>query len=71
MSYIGPLTQDLLETCSKELKKKETKDKIMKNLIDPIVSEFFKRYSIYILCFMITHIITIVLLIYIIYSIKK
>jgi len=71
MSYIGPLTKDILETCAKELKKKETKDKIMKNVIDPVVSEFFRRYSAYISCFMFIHIITILLLIYIIYILKK
>lgn len=71
MSYIGPLTQDLLEACTKEIKKKETKEKIMKNLIDPLVNEFFKRYSMYVTCFMFIHIITIILLIYIIYIIKK
>jgi len=71
MDYIGPLSKDLLEVCTRELKKKETKDKIMKNVFDPIVNEFVKRYSAYISCFMFVHIITILLLIYIIYSIKK
>lgn len=71
MSYIGPFTKDLLNTCANELKKKETKEKIMKNLIDPVVNEFFKRYSMYISCFMFIHMIIIILLIYIIYSIKK
>lgn len=71
MDYIGPLTKDILDTCTKELKKKETKDKIMKNVFDPIVNEFFRRYSAYISCFMFVHIITIILLIYIIYIIKK
>jgi len=71
MSYIGPVTKDLIDACSKELKKKETKDKIMKNVLDPIVNEIFRRYSAYISCFMFIHIITIILLIYIIYSLKK
>ena len=71
MSYIGPLTQDLLNSCYKELKKKETKEKIMTNLIDPVVSEFTRRYSGYIRAFAFIHVITIILLIYIIYSIKK
>ena len=71
MSYIGPLTRDIIETCSKELKKKEIKEKIMTNLIDPVVSEFFSRYYPYITCFMFIHMIIIVLLIYIIYTIQK
>lgn len=71
MSYIGPLTKEILETCGKELKKKETKDKIMKYAIDPIVNEFFRRYSAYISCFMFIHMIIIILLIYIIYNLKN
>jgi hypothetical protein len=71
MSYLGPLTKDLLETCAKELKKKETKDKIMKNVIDPVVNEVFRRYSAHISCFMFIHIITLLLLFYIIYNLKK
>ncbi len=71
MSYIGPLTKDILETCAKELKKKENKDKIMKNIIDPIVSEFFRRYSKYIFCYVLIHIIILILLLYIVYIIKK
>ena len=71
MSYIGPITQDLLEKCAKEIKKKETKEKIMKHLIDPVVNEFFMRYSSYITCFMFIHLIIIILLIYIIYNQRK
>ena len=71
MSYVGPLIRDLLDSFSKELKKRETKDKIMTNLIDPIVSEFIGRYAIYIYCFIITQLTIIILLIYIIYNVKK
>jgi len=71
MSYIGPLTKDLIETCAKELKKKENKDKIIANVFDPIINEIFSRYLSYISCFMFVHLITIILLIYIIYNLKK
>ena len=71
MSYLGPLTKDLFEICVKELKRKDTKEKIMQNLVDPIVSEFFKRYSMYITSFMIIHLIIIFLLLFIIYKMPK
>lgn len=71
MSYLGPITKDLLDVCTRELKKKETKEKIMQIFIDPIVTEIFKRYYGYISCFLLIHIITIILLIYIIYNLKK
>lgn len=71
MSYIGPLTKNLLEQCSKELKKEETKNKIITYIIDPIVSEFFKRYYAYITFFLFIQIIIILLLIYMIYIIKN
>lgn len=71
MSYIGPITQDLLNLCTTELKKKEVREKIMKNLIDPVVSELFQRYSAHISVYLLTHLAIIILLIYIIYLIKK
>jgi hypothetical protein len=71
MDYVGPFTKDLIDTCTKEFKKKENKDKIMKNVVDPIVSELFRRYYAYISFFLFIHIITILLLIYIIYIVKR
>ena len=65
-SYIGPLTKNVIESFTKELKKPTTKESIMKNIIDPIVKEIFKRYSPYITCFMFMHLIIICLMIYII-----
>jgi len=71
MSYLGPITNDILDQCSKVIKKPETKEKIMKNVIDPIVSEFFSRYYSYLTCFIFIQLIIIVLLVYLIYIIKK
>jgi hypothetical protein len=71
MSYIGPITKDILDQCSKELKKPTTKEKIMKNVIDPIVSEFFSRYYAYLTCFVFIQLIIIILLVYIIYILKQ
>lgn len=71
MSYIGPLTKNIVDACVNEFKKKETKDRVMKNLIDPVIIELFKRYSPYIASFILIHIVIIFLLIYIIYIVKK
>ena len=71
MSYIGPITNDLLNQCIKEIKKPEVKEKIMKNIFDPILSEFFKRYYSYLTFFIFIQLIIIVLLIYVIYIIRK
>lgn len=71
MSLIGPITQDVINACANELKKKEVKEKIMKNLIDPIVSELLRRYSSHIAFYLLVHLFTIILLVYLIYLNKK
>ena len=71
MSYIGSLTKNLIETFSKEVKKKDNKEKIMKHIIDPIVTELFVRYSVHLTFYILLHITVILLLIYIIYNMKK
>ena len=71
MSYIGSLTKNLIETFSKEVKKKDNKEKIMKHIIDPVVTELFRRYSLHLSFYLLLHVIVILLLIYIIYSIHK
>lgn len=71
MSYFGPLTKNIFDICIKELKKKDTKEKIMSNLIDPLLSEFFNRYSLYIFSVVFIQILILVMLFYIIYTINK
>lgn len=71
MSYIGSLTKNIIETFSKEIKKKDNKEKIMSQIIDPIVNEFFARYSVHLTFYILLHITVILLLIYIIYNMKK
>ena len=71
MSYFGPLTKNIFDFCVKELKKKDTKEKIMSNLIDPLLSEFFNRYFFYIFSIAFIQILTLLLLIYIIYMVNK
>lgn len=71
MSYIGSLTKNLIETFSNEVKKKDNKEKIMKHVIDPIVTELFRRYSLHLSFYLLLHVTVILLLIYIIYIMKK
>ncbi len=66
MAYIGPITQQLLDNCTKELAKSDTREKIIKNVIDPIMNGLFRKYLSYILCFIIMQVMIIILLIYII-----
>lgn len=66
MSYVGPVTRQLIDNCTKELGKTETRDKIIKNIIDPIMNGLFKKYLSYIACFIIMQIMIIILLIFII-----
>ena len=66
MAYIGPITQQILDNCSKELGKSETKEKIMKNIVEPIMHGLFLKYLSYILCFIVMQMMIISLLIYII-----
>lgn len=71
MSYLGPLTKNFLDILSNEINKKENKEKLMEHIIDPVVSEFFKRYYTYITFFLFIQFIIILLLIYVIYVIRK
>lgn len=66
MSYIGPITQDLIDTCVNEFKKKDTREKISKNIVDPIVLEIKEKFYNYYLLFIILQFVIICLLIYII-----
>jgi hypothetical protein len=71
MSYVGPITQNIIDGCAEELKKKDTRDKISKYIIDPIFSEILNKYYSYAWLFLIIHFIIISLLIYIIILLRK
>lgn len=53
MSYIGPMTQEVLDLFIKEVKKQETREKITRYIIDPIFSEVVNRYYAYAFIFII------------------
>lgn len=66
MSTIGPLTRDIIDACVQEFKKKDTKDKISKYIIDPVVHEVVSRTYSYMFLFILTQLLIIALLIYIV-----
>ena len=47
MFEIGPITDALIDSCIKELKKKENKDKMYKNILDPIFQDINNKYGPY------------------------
>jgi hypothetical protein len=61
--YIGPMTDAVIEGIIRELKKKETKEKVMKNIIDPLLCDMSSRYYPYFMMMIIILLIIIMLLI--------
>jgi pyridoxal/pyridoxine/pyridoxamine kinase len=61
--YIGPATDAVIDGIIKELKKKQTKEKVMKNIIDPLLCDMSSRYYPYFMMITVILIIIIVLLI--------
>lgn len=43
-NYIGPITSGIIDKIIKEIKKKETKEKIMINIVDPLLKDLSTRY---------------------------
>lgn len=71
MSYIGPFVKDILDGCIIEFKKKDTKDKVNKYIIDPIIGEVGSRISPFAILFIITQVLIIILLVYLTILVKK
>jgi uncharacterized membrane protein len=62
-TYIGPITDSVIEGIIKELKKKETKEKVMKNIIDPLILDMSSRYYPYFMMVIIVLLIIVILLV--------
>jgi hypothetical protein len=43
-TFIGPMTNGLINSFVDELRKKKNRDKIMKNIIQPILDDINERY---------------------------
>ena len=65
-SYIGPMTNSfidkLINVASTEIKKKKNKQKIMKNIIDPLLKDISSRYYHYLVTITTIMVIIIILL---------
>lgn len=62
-SYIGPMTDAVIEGIIKELKKKETKEKVMRNIIDPLICDMSSRYYPYFMMMIVVLLVIIILLV--------
>jgi hypothetical protein len=61
---IGPMTNNIIKYCSDQLKNKDTREKISKNIINPLVKEIMLKLLPFILFQLIIQIFIIVILIY-------
>ena len=43
-SFVGPVTNKIIDAVSKEINKKKTKEKIMSGIIDPLICDLTTRY---------------------------
>jgi hypothetical protein len=64
MSYVGPITQNIIDLCISEFKKNETREKVTKNVINPIVREISTKLLPYFATLLVLQIIIVVLVIY-------
>ena len=62
-SFVGPVTDSVINNIIKEIKKKENKEKIMKHIIDPLLCDLSSRYYPYLVMIIITLLLIIILLV--------
>ena len=70
MSYIGPITQNIINTLSAELNKKDTRKRISK-AFNPVIDSMVSRYHGWIFLYLAIQIIIVVLLLLILYKQTK
>ena len=68
MSYIGPLTTSILDAGINEFNKPTTREKITKNIVDPLVKEISMKLLPYFATLLILQITIVGLIIYILTS---
>lgn len=61
-TYVGPMTDAIIDQITKEIQKKKTKNKIINNILNPILSDITSRYYPHLMGATVSLIIIIVLL---------
>lgn len=67
---IGPITNEIINTLTLEIKKPEVRQKLV-DMITPLINEIFSQYIVYIIAFGMLQVIIILLLITIILMLNK
>lgn len=70
MSYIGPITQNIINSLATEINKKNTRRKISK-AVNPVIDSVVSRYHGWIFLYLAIQIIIIILLLLILYKQSK
>ena len=65
MSKIGPWTSEIINTCVNEFRKPDNREKIAKNIIDPVASELLTRLRPYFAIHIIVQLLIILVLMYV------
>lgn len=70
-SFIGPMTDSIVNGFVDEMKKKKNRDKIMENIIEPILNDIRDRYLPCVMGFAVLVIMVIILLVLLLISNSK
>ena len=68
---IGPVTDSFLESCIQEIKRRDTRDKILNNVLYPMFGDIYIKYYYYFMFVNIVLLLILVLLIFIIINMKN
>lgn len=63
MTFVGPITDTVIKSIIKEIKKKETREKIMTDICDPLLCDLTTRYYPYFMMMIVILLLIVILLI--------
>lgn len=70
-SWLGPMAQNVIGIIGEEIRKNDTKDKIITSVVDPVIRSVVYKYRWYITGIILFHIILLICLLFIVYSLLK